>query len=240
LFSIEAIIRRLQKGFKARAQFVASHIDKGIANQIRALRNRHGLSQEQLAEMVEMNQNAISRLESPKRGRPTITTLKRLAEAFDVALVVRFVPFSQLARWVSGTPFIDEGISTASLGVPNFDEELRDGVFETRATTPVPEIIPGGQVVFDTVKTNTTLSVCSVYTGVWTQEEQQPFYTLRTVGLGASAAGLRGLYFANDVPEHSDQFNLFGEVLPKAERMPQEDSFSFGARMTTGQTELIH
>ncbi|MGH9682224.1 MAG: helix-turn-helix domain-containing protein [Candidatus Acidiferrales bacterium] len=118
-----SLIRRLRRGREARAQFVSSHLDKTIAFQLRAIRDEQNLSQEKLAEMVGMNQNAISRLESEWYGKPTIRTLKRLAAALDVALVVRFVPFGQLVDWVSGTPFVDEGLSTDSLAVPNFEEE---------------------------------------------------------------------------------------------------------------------
>jgi transcriptional regulator with XRE-family HTH domain len=114
----------VRRGKQTRAQFVSSQIDKGIAYQLRALRDRQELSQEKLAELVGMNQNAISRLESPRYGRPTISTLKRLAAAFDVALVVRFVPFSYLVKWVSGTPFVENGLSTERLAVPSFDEEM--------------------------------------------------------------------------------------------------------------------
>jgi len=74
--------------------------------------------------MVGMNQNAISRLESPWYGKATIRTLKRLAAAFDVGLVIRFVPFSKLVNWVSGTPYWEEGISPESLAVSSFTEEL--------------------------------------------------------------------------------------------------------------------
>lgn len=116
-------MERIRRGPKERAKFVASHVDKGIAYQIRALRERQDLSQEKLAELAGMNQNAISRLESPTRGRPTITTLKRLAETFDVALVVRFVPFRKLAKWVSGTPYREDGLNSEALGVPGFEEE---------------------------------------------------------------------------------------------------------------------
>jgi transcriptional regulator with XRE-family HTH domain len=77
-----------------------------------------------------MNQNSVSRLENPEYGKPTLTTLKRLAAAFDVALVVRFVPFSKLVNWVSGTPFIEEGLSTESLVVTNFNEEEEKGVLD--------------------------------------------------------------------------------------------------------------
>ena len=130
LNSIENLTERIKRGPEARASFSSSHVDKGIAYQIRALRDRQELSQEDLAAKVGMNQNAISRLESPERGRPTITTLKRLAEAFDVALVVRFVPFSKLVKWVSGTSFVEDGLSTESLAVPNFEDELKSGTFE--------------------------------------------------------------------------------------------------------------
>ena len=58
LNSIEHLLARIERSEKARVNFIASHVDKGIAYQIRALRDRQGLSQEKLAEMVGMNQNA--------------------------------------------------------------------------------------------------------------------------------------------------------------------------------------
>jgi len=87
------------------------------------MREREKWSQEELAKRVGMNQNAISRLENPFYGKPTITTLKRLATAFDVALIVRFAPFGELVDWVSGTPRTNRGLSSESLGVPSFDME---------------------------------------------------------------------------------------------------------------------
>lgn len=108
---------------ETRARFVESHISKTIAFQIRGLREEKGWSQEKFCEMSGMNQNAISRLENPRYGRPTITTLKRIAAVFDVALVVRFVPFSQLVDWVSGTLHPDKGLSADTFRVPNFADE---------------------------------------------------------------------------------------------------------------------
>jgi transcriptional regulator with XRE-family HTH domain len=84
-----------------------------------------------------MNQNAISRLESVDYGRPTITTLKRLAAALDVSLIVRFAPFSEVVDWVSGTPHVNEGLTSDSLAVPIFGKEEESGVFASRAL-PVP------------------------------------------------------------------------------------------------------
>ncbi len=115
---------RLKRGVDARARFVESNLCKNLAFQIRALRDREGWSQEQLGEKVGMNQNAISRLESPFYGKATLTTLKRIASAFDVALIVRFVPYGQLIDWVTGTTFVDGGMSSDSLCPAGFSAEV--------------------------------------------------------------------------------------------------------------------
>ena len=79
-----------------------------------------------------MSQNNISRLESPDYGRHSLTSLKKLAAALDVALAVRFVPFSQYVDWLSGTPFLDEGIRPEALAVPSFEDEEADGKSERK------------------------------------------------------------------------------------------------------------
>jgi transcriptional regulator with XRE-family HTH domain len=127
----KTLIKRLRRGKKVREQFVSSHLSKGIAFQIRATRDRLGWNQDRLAKEVGMTQNAISRLESPEYGKPTITTLKRLAAALDIGIVVHFVPFSQMIDWTSGTRRVDPGLSTESLAVPNFSAEEEAGVFDS-------------------------------------------------------------------------------------------------------------
>jgi hypothetical protein len=77
-----------------------------------------------------MSSNNISRLESENYGKQTITSLKRVAEALDVALVVRLVPFSQYIDWLSGTPYLDNGISPEALAVPSFGDEEGIGQYE--------------------------------------------------------------------------------------------------------------
>ncbi len=133
LNSRQKLVARLRRGRRARQQFVESHLSKGIAYQIRATRDRLGWSQERLAQEVGMNQNAISRLESSNYGKPTITTLKRMAAALDVGLIVRFVPFSEMIDWMSGTPHVSKGLSTEALAVPDFATEEARGTFEANA-----------------------------------------------------------------------------------------------------------
>jgi transcriptional regulator with XRE-family HTH domain len=134
LNSRETILKRLRRGKRYRIQFVESHLSKTIAYQIRATRDKLGWSQSDLAAHAGMTQNGISRLESPDYGKYTISTLKKLAAALDVALIVRLIPFSELADWVSGTPRINRGLTAQSLAIANFESEETAGVFERSET----------------------------------------------------------------------------------------------------------
>ncbi len=111
--------------------FVEEEIDTGLSFQIRALRQSRGWSQEELAERVNMAQETVSRLENLSYGKYTLSTLKRLASAYDVALVVRFAPFSQLVDWVAN-------LSPEDLAVPDFEHDrgllLAPSKAETRHT----------------------------------------------------------------------------------------------------------
>jgi transcriptional regulator with XRE-family HTH domain len=130
LNSRKSLIARLRKGKAVRAEFIESNLAKSLAHNLRATRDRLDWSQERLAAEVGMNQNAVSRLESSDYGKQTITTLKRLAKAMDVALIVRFIPFSELIDWISGTRHVDDGLSTESLAVPSFSVEDEAGMFD--------------------------------------------------------------------------------------------------------------
>jgi transcriptional regulator with XRE-family HTH domain len=109
-----------------RAAFVASQINFGIPFQLRALLKARGKTQEWLAEKAGMLQPRISGLLSPGKTRPNIETLRRLAEAFDCGLAVRFVPFSELASW-------SEEFDPESFNIPSFDQDLSgmEGNIET-------------------------------------------------------------------------------------------------------------
>jgi hypothetical protein len=93
-----------------------------------------------------MTPNNISRIESEDYGKQTITSLKRIAEAFDVALVVRFVPFGQYIDWLSGTPFLDEGIRPEALAVPSFEDEESRGNSDGQFVYWRVSVTPGASV----------------------------------------------------------------------------------------------
>jgi transcriptional regulator with XRE-family HTH domain len=100
-------------------------LDKSLSFQIRSLRDRENWTQAQFAEKlgIKHQNNVSARLENPYYGKHTLTTLKKIAAACDVGLVVWFVPFSRLADWVSGTPHVDEGLSPNFYDVPAFDND---------------------------------------------------------------------------------------------------------------------
>lgn len=120
-----------------RRAFVSSQINVGIPFQLRAMMKTRGWTQGDLAKRSDMLQPRISGLLTPGRTRPNIDTLRRLAEAFDCALMVRFVPFSELVKWSEDfdpeifvvpefehdTGFVERkqptlaGMSTANVGV---------------------------------------------------------------------------------------------------------------------------
>ena len=79
-----------------RREFIAD--DTGLAFQIKLLREKNGWTQHQLAERAGSRQETISQWENPNYGRYTLKTLRGLAAAFDVGLVVKFAPFSELVE----------------------------------------------------------------------------------------------------------------------------------------------
>jgi transcriptional regulator with XRE-family HTH domain len=119
-----------------RKAFVASQINIEIPFQIRAmLKHRPGWTQETIAQRAQMLQPRISSLMTPGKTRPNIETLRRIAEAFDCGLIVRFAPFSELARW-------SEEFDPESFNVPSFED---DTGFIERKPQRSASIFPGTQ-----------------------------------------------------------------------------------------------
>jgi len=93
-------IRRIGKwkDVEYRQGYLEASIEQGIAWQIRANRKARNLTQAQLANMMETNQSAVSRLEDPEYGAQSLDTLVKVAHIFDCALSVKFIPYSKLAE----------------------------------------------------------------------------------------------------------------------------------------------
>jgi transcriptional regulator with XRE-family HTH domain len=102
-----------------RQAYSAAHVGDFLAMQIHAMRTKRRWTQKKLAEESGNTQPQISNFETSCEG-VTLASLHKLAKAFDVALIVKFVPFSQLAR---------ETIEArADVPIPSFDEESPDAI----------------------------------------------------------------------------------------------------------------
>ena len=99
-----------------RQGYLEGAVEQGIAWQIRANRQRRGMSQELLAKAIGTAQSAVSRAEDPEYGAQSLETLLKIAHAFDCALSVKFIPYSHLAlesedlrpEALLAAPFADE------------------------------------------------------------------------------------------------------------------------------------
>ncbi len=101
-----------------RHEFVDQRITVGVASQIREMRRGRGWTQSELAKESGTRQQVISQIENPDYGKLTLSTLKRIASAFDVALIVKFAPFSELIDdFINRTP--------ESLAVPSFGNDTK-------------------------------------------------------------------------------------------------------------------
>jgi len=120
-----------RKGY--RDAYVDQHIKRGLAVQIRAMRDARKWTQAELAGRLGKSQPNVARLEDEDYGRYSLQTLQRVAAAFDVALVVRFVPFSQLVDYTVR-------ISPTDIAPPSYvdDLELRETAVCQGSTTTLP------------------------------------------------------------------------------------------------------
>jgi transcriptional regulator with XRE-family HTH domain len=100
-----------------RGHFTSDQVYELLAVQIRQLREKHRWTQTELGDRAGMQQVQVSRAENPDYKGTRISTLSKLADAFDVALIVRLAPFSELIDWVAK-------LSPASFEPASFGEEL--------------------------------------------------------------------------------------------------------------------
>ena len=121
----EQLIRKF-KDKPYRDAFIAEHIYSRLPLKIRALRETRGLSQKNLGDKIGVAQTWVSKLEDPNYGKLTLSTLLRLAPAFDVGLEIDFVPFSKVLDDTLGlTPESWEVSSfVEDVGIENAKAEL--------------------------------------------------------------------------------------------------------------------
>ena len=109
------LIARLRNRDFRRA-FAEEAVDVGIPIQVREMRLTRGWSQTRLGKEAGMAQEQVSLAEKMSHGRFNVTTLKKLAAAFDCGLMIRFVSFGELLAW-------KERIDAVDVTPPPFDTD---------------------------------------------------------------------------------------------------------------------
>src|SRR5205085_2939819 len=130
-------IRRELKDKETRFIYDDDLLNSYIATQIRALREQRGWTQQKLAEEAGMKQERISVLEDVNYSSWTAKVLRRLAQAFDLRLTIKFEEFN--------TFFKDfEGIKPELLQKRSFEDDpaFKDDSEETEATKADVEPAP--------------------------------------------------------------------------------------------------
>jgi DNA-binding XRE family transcriptional regulator len=88
----EAFLRkaRRRRGFKAAYDALA--VEYAIANEMLAARSRAGLTQEAVASRMGTSKSTVSRLESAGKHAPSLSSIKRYAEAVGCKIEIKLVP----------------------------------------------------------------------------------------------------------------------------------------------------
>lgn len=113
-----------------RHAFAEGFVGDFLANQIYSLRANRNWSQSELANQAGVSQPQISKWESSCEG-VRLDSMLRVAEAFDLAFVAKFVSFSELAREVI--------CARSSAAIPSFDDESSQAIRQPSIRFSVPE-----------------------------------------------------------------------------------------------------
>lgn len=93
--ALEILDRLVGRDPELRALIEQERVHSQVAREIYALRTSRGLTQKQLAEAVGTTQSVIARLEDADYEGHSLRMLRRIANALDARLSVRFVTEEQ-------------------------------------------------------------------------------------------------------------------------------------------------
>jgi len=103
-----------------RKSFLWRTVGPAVSRQIKALRLSRGLTQKQVADGCGTKAPTVSRWENPAYGHTlSLTTLLKIAQFFDVGLVVRLCDWPTYLRWL-------EAIDSAPAPEPFTAESLQE------------------------------------------------------------------------------------------------------------------
>jgi hypothetical protein len=124
---------------------VEETVRSGLAAQIKAMRERMpDMTQKKFGDLLgNKSQSWVARLEDPNETPPTLSTLLSVAAACDVALQVRFAPFSEFADWIGGVGHWVVGLSPETIAPADFNHD--PGLVERKQ--PQSDIAASGYIL---------------------------------------------------------------------------------------------
>jgi transcriptional regulator with XRE-family HTH domain len=85
-----------RKGFKKAYEDLKEEYK--LTREMLSARSRFGLTQETVAQLMGTTKSAVSRLEAAGKHAPSLTTLKKYAQAVGCRLEIKLVPNSRLTK----------------------------------------------------------------------------------------------------------------------------------------------
>jgi transcriptional regulator with XRE-family HTH domain len=150
------LLASLRTSKEYRHAFTEESIRSRLTAQIRGIREQRRWDYKAFAKELDRKLAWAYRLEDPNETLPTIPTLLEVAEAFDIALDVRFLPFSKFLDDVSG-------LSPASFTAEPFIDDA--GLIERK---PVARDTGQQIPIYDTNPATGTASIADANTG-WSE-----------------------------------------------------------------------
>lgn len=146
---LELNLKRALKDKEYRHTYADEFLNSYIAAQITALRKQRKWKQGDLAKRMGVSQPQVSVWEDASHGSWTITTMKKLAVAFDLRLVVKLESFSSM--------FDEMTLSKETLERPSFSDDpalaetnvIRLSAKPMVAPPPLPPKSTDGQMKYD-------------------------------------------------------------------------------------------
>jgi len=94
----EAFLKKALKRKGFRKAYEDLEEEYTLTREMLAARSRFGLTQEAVAELMGTTKSAVSRLEAVAKHAPSLTTLKKYAQAVGCRLEIKLVPNPRLTR----------------------------------------------------------------------------------------------------------------------------------------------
>ena len=100
----EAFLKNARKRQGFRKAYEDLEEEYTLIREMLAARSKSGLTQEAVAELMGTTKSAVSRLESAGKHAPSLTTLKKYAQAVGCNLEIKLVPRASPTRRSTDSP----------------------------------------------------------------------------------------------------------------------------------------